>query len=215
MRLPYSLLCVVLALAGQLQATPDYSHRPAMGLAIYKAHDFAADKTAHLLEYRNFSQFPAVTIVTTAGGARLTIPARSAEVILIPYPGRGDATPDEALAVIEVATPRFPQFRRHLRPLQAAWIAEQRRPPASIAAEIADRENRRSIGESFISWVRQTWPQRPPPTLPPSPFEPMTTDRPAKPAAPEEEPATEESSLDLERNLELIQQYQKRGPEAE
>lgn len=210
MRVPYSLLCVVFVLAGQLQAAPDYSLRPAMGLAIYKQHDFAADKTAHLLEYRNFSQFPAVTILTTARGARLTIPARSAEVIIIPYPGRGDATPDEALAVIEVSAPRFPQFRKHLRPLKAAWIAEQRRPPASIAADVADRENRRSISESFITWVRQTWPQLPPPTLPPNPFEPITTDRPVKPPAPEEEP-----SLDLERNLELIQQYQKSGPEAE
>jgi len=139
----------------------DYKLRSARGLAIYKDHAFASDKTAELFEYTEHREFPRVTYVTTANHARITVPAKNAEVFLLPYPGKGEATPQQAIAVLNLAQERFPQYEAQIRPLRIAWIRESRRNPTEIAQEIDEREGNRTLGESFIRWLQGLFPPRP------------------------------------------------------
>ncbi|MFZ4683586.1 MAG: hypothetical protein ACOYMS_13850, partial [Terrimicrobiaceae bacterium] len=135
--LQLTIFLLALAVTSMLQgADPDYAKLPARGLAIYKPHDSASDKTAMLIEYRSFTARDRVSYLITAEGSRLTIPVRGSSLLLLPYPGKGEATPQEALAVIEYAESRFPAYRGNIRPLKAAWIKESARPVAEIQKEV-------------------------------------------------------------------------------
>ena len=214
----FRLVLFLLALvgAGLLQAAdPGYATSSARGLAIYKPHDTASDDTAILIEYRSFTAHDRISYLITAGGTRLTVPLRGASLLLLPYPGKGEATPQEALAVIAYAESRYPAYRAHIRPLKAAWIKESARPTAEIQKEVAAREKNKETSATFLGWLKSLTPRRPPPEIPPSPLgtpkvaasnTAKKTEAPEKPAEPAA--ATGEANpLDLKANLRKIQEF--------
>lgn len=191
----------------------EYALRPARGLVIYKEHDFASDKTAVLLEYLTFQVHDKVTYLVTPDGKRLTVPARGSNVFLLPYPGKGEATPREALVVLAYADEKFPQFHSHIHALQKAWSHEAKRPAAHIQEELAAREKNQGLGAAFIKWLKSLTPQLPPLKLPPSPLEPMPTEAAGRKPEPERKDPSEEGqsgetdSLGLEGNLKKIKEF--------
>lgn len=211
---PRFLALVVLSvLPGLLHASgEDYRSRTARGLAIYKDHAFASDKTAELFEYVEHREFHAVTYITTTRGNKITVPVKNAEVFFLPYPGKGEATPEQAIAIIDLTQERFPQYAPQIRPLRAAWLREGRRDPAQISKEMDERESNRTLGESFARWLKGLFPPRPF-TPSPSPLDP-----PKKAAPPQEEtqpePAPESQSgkkdaekSDFDSNMDKIKEY--------
>ena len=76
----FRLAIFLLAGTGLLHAAdPEYAKSPARGLAIYKPHDSASDKTAMLIEYRSFTARERVSYLITANGSRLAGPDKTAK----------------------------------------------------------------------------------------------------------------------------------------
>jgi hypothetical protein len=169
MRAILFLLAILLAMAG--------SHAgeipgPARGLAIYKPSAFRPDSTAVLMEYLSQTNHSTVTFFVTLKGRRITVPNGRAEIIFLPYPGRGEATPEQAFALLELAKSRFPQFEAHYRIYDYAWREESKRPVEEIETEIVRRAaNEKSAGD-FATWVRSLFPGPGPLKLPPNPLGP-------------------------------------------
>lgn len=200
--------------AVSLSAANPYASRTARGIAIYKANAFQSDDSAVIVEYLTHQDYPALTVFHTASGQRVTVPMTKSEVMFLPYPGKGEATPEDALVVINMARTRFPQFRDHYLALTRAWRDEARRPRAEIEADLARRAKNKSTGDGFGAWLRSLSPKLPPPKLPKSPLgnaesdaakdkESSGGDQTAKPA----DSASSTGTTDLQRNLETIKQF--------
>lgn len=193
---------VMAAWQGTLSASDAYARNPAKGLAIYKASLAASDSTARITEFLGYRSEEAVTYLVAPNGARLTIPTRTSDLLLIPYPGRGELQPEAALMVISVADSRFPQYRPVLAPLKSAWIEESKRPRPEIAEEICKRQQNRSLAQKAGDlWNSITKPARKP--------APSPTPKPAASTTPA--PAGDENltpkPADLQKNLRLIKDY--------
>jgi len=194
-------------------AETNYALRPARGLAIYQKNNSLSDSTAVLIEYLSFKAHDRVSYLITVKGNRLTIPVRGASLLLLPYPGKGEASPAEAMAVIEYAQDRYPQYRAHIRPLKAAWLKESTRPAEEIQKEIAVREKNKDIGAAFVGWLKSLTPSQPPPKLPPSPLKSPELRKPSEPKAPVENSQPEENGsaqpnpLDVKGNFEKLKDY--------
>lgn len=206
MRHILQLLALVLCVSAAHAAEEGYASRPARGLAIYKQHEFASDNTAVLIEYKAFQAHDRVSYLITASGARLTIPMRSAGLLLLPYPGKGEATPQEALAVLEYARLRYPKYNAHILPLIASWKKEAARPASEIQSEVATREKNKETGLAFVAWLRSLVPSQPPPKIPESPLKSAelgATSR--KKETPPRDGAADPT--DFKSNLETIKEY--------
>lgn len=181
------------------------------GLAIYKPAAFRPDSTAALLEYRSQKNHESVTYFVTAKGRRLTVPAGKAEVLFLPYPRKGEATPEQAFALLEIARQRFPQFQAHYILYARAWREEAKRPPAEIVAEVAQRRANEATAKGFADWVKSILPKQSPPDLPRNPLGPTVLNPEPTPVHVTEEPGetTEANSepLDLEGSLKKIQEF--------
>lgn len=166
---------------------------PARGIAIYKPTAFRPDSTAVLIEYLSQTNHPQVTFFVTLKGRRVTVPNGKAEVIFLPYPGRGEATPEQAFALLELAKSRFPQFDAHYRLYEYAWREEAKRSVEQINIEIARRSANEKSAVDFAGWVRSLFTGPGPLKLPPNPLGP-TALNPAptpvpEPASGEQEPS--------------------------
>lgn len=183
---------------GLLSAKDPYAGNPARGLAIYKPSSFASDSTARVTEYMSYKSHDTVTYLITPDGGRLTVPTETADLIILPYPGRGELQPEAALGIISVAESRFPQYRPVIDPLKAAWVEESKRPRAEIAGEIRKRQQNQSIAQKAAElWNSVTKPARKPtasPTASATPVQSGDTDLKPKPA-------------ELEKNLKTIEEY--------
>lgn len=166
---------------------------PARGLAIYKPNAFRPDSTAVLIEYRSQTNHPSVTFFVTLKGRRITVPNGKAEIIFLPYPGRGEATPDQAFALLELAKSRFPQFEAHYRLYDHAWREESKRPLEVIETEIVRRAANEKSAVDFATWVRSLFPGPGPLKLPPNPLGPSVLN-PAPTPTPETESEGQESA---------------------
>lgn len=197
-----------------LPAANPYASRTARGFAIYKANAFQSDNSAVIVEYLTHQDYPALTVFHTASGQRITVPMTKSEVMFLPYPGKGEATPEDALAVINLARDRFPQFREHYLALTRAWRDEARRPRADIEADLARRAKNKSTGDGFGAWLRSLSPKQPPPKLPKSPLGNAESDaaqdkkssgseQTAKPA----DSTSSSGTNGLQQNLETIKQF--------
>lgn len=202
MRIFLSLTVLTLVVLSAPAAEPP---RAARGMVIYKPSGFRPDTTAVLLEYLGQENHERVTYFLTMKGRRIAvIPGRS-EVIFLPYPGRGEATPDQAFALLALARERFPQFGSHYILYQRAWRDEARRPPAEIAAEISRRTKNEQAARDFAGWVRSLFPKLAPPDLPPNP---LTAGKAPPPSAPEAVgPQPEREEQDLESTLRQLQDF--------
>lgn len=198
-------------LAGLRAKEIDYASSLARGLAIYKKHDFASDNSALLFEYRTFAAHDRVSYLITSAGNRITIPIRGTSLLLIPYPGKGEATPQQAIAVIELARTRYPQYQTHLAKLQVAWEKEADRPASEIQKEITTREKNKETGFAFIEWLKGLSSNLPPLKIAPSLLDGEWTGQEVKSADPEKtegdeaETNTEPDPQDLKGNLKHIQ----------
>lgn len=212
-RLLFCLSCIFLT-AGMAGVRADnyYALRDGRGLAIYQKHAYASPKTAIVIEYATYTVYPNVTQLLTSGGKRLTVDARrGGYLVLVPYPGKGEATPEEALAVLSVAEKQFPQFAAYYKPLRRAWVREKAIAREIVEGEIAKREEERRIGESFVEWVKTLMPKRQP-EIPPS----LLDGKPkAAPSASDEadDQAGKDSARSLEENLQTIREYYEANPE--
>jgi len=211
LRFPLAILLTAGLQAGEM----NYADNPARGLAIYKQFGSASDETAVLLEYMSYKVYDHVTYLVTPKGNRLTIPANSSELYLLPYPGKGEATPREAMAVIDVARKRFPRFDANLEPLKTAWKHEAARPANQVAAEIAARDRNNQASGDAIARIRNAPSALPSVTPPPSLLQPAApqsslaspTPAPAE-AAPVSSPEPAETpSTDLDDNLQKLKQF--------
>ena len=183
---------------GLLSANNPYSDYPARGLAIYKPSLFGSDSTARITEYLGYKSHDTVTYLITPDGGRLTVPTETADLLILPYPGRGELQPEAALGMISVAESRFPQYRPVIDPLKAAWVEESKRPRAEIAGEIQKRQQNESIAQKAAAlWNSVTKPARKPlpePAVSATPVQSGDTDLKPKPA-------------ELEKNLKIIKEY--------
>lgn len=166
---------------------------PARGIAIYKPAAFRPDSTAVLIEYLSQTNHAHVTFFVTLKGRRVTVPNGKAEIIFLPYPGRGEATPEQAFALLELAKSRFPQFDAHYRLYEYAWREEAKRSADQIHIEIARRAANEKTAVDFASWVRSLFTGPGPLKLPPNPLGP-TVLNPAPTPAPETVPGEQEPS---------------------
>lgn len=170
-----------------------YAKNPARGLVIYKPHAFQSDASANIAEYLGYQIHDTVTYVATVDHRRITLPATRSDVLLLPYPGRGEALPEDALPVISVAEHRFPQFHPLLIPLKSAWLQEARRPREELVEEVHSRQQNRSLVEKFSDlWRIVTNPPR---------NKPQPSPTPAASASPSQRPT------DLDKNLKIISDY--------
>lgn len=191
----------------------DYAQRPARGLAIYKEHAFASDSTAVLFEYSSFKAHDQVSYLVTSKGTKLTIPIRGTELLLLPYPGKGEATPQEALAALNYAEERYPTYRDYVKPLKVAWRKEAARPPTELERELEDREKNKESANSFVEWLKGLAPRPEPPKIPPS-----MLDAPKKApqtSSTDESEQPELNPLDLKGNLQKIREFYQAAPEVE
>ncbi len=203
LRIPGIAAGIFLALAAicvaPLHADDAYTRNPARGLAIYKPNTFQKDNAAQITEYRTHQSLASVTYIVTMDGARLTIPAKTADVVILPYPGRGEAQPEEALATLSLAEYRFPQFQSLLIPLKAAWMQEAKRPRKQIDDEIQSRRENQSIagrvGAFWNSLMKPNFKPTPSPSPKPSPVIAKVTESPLQP------------SPDLHKNLKTINEF--------
>ena len=186
---------------GLLSADNPYAGSPGRGLAIYKPNLIQADASARITEYLSHSSHGTVTYILTPNGNRLTIPTRTADLLILPYPGRGELQPEAALVMLSVADSRFPQYRPLLLPLKAAWVEEAKRPRKEIDEEILKRQQNQTIAQRMSNlWKSVTKPARKP--------------APAPAAAPASTPAQNAGDVslkpkpeDLQKNLKLIQEF--------
>lgn len=210
MRATLLLLAALLFTPGLCRADMPETAR---GLAIYKPAAFRPDSTAALLEYRSQKNHEAVTYFVTAKGRRLTVPAGKAEVLFLPYPGEGEATPEQAFALLEIARQRFPQFHAHYILYARAWRQEAKRPAIVIAAEVAQRQANEATANGFAGWVKSLFPKQTSPELPRNPLGPTVLNPEPTPVPATEEPEGREASesggetLDLEGSLKKIQEF--------
>ncbi len=198
--------------AASLAAGDPYASRTARGIAIYKANAFQSDNSAVIVEYLTHQDYNALTVFHTASGQRITVPMAKSEVMFLPYPGKGEATPEDALVVINVARARFPQFRDHYLALTRAWRNEARRPRTEIEADLARRSKNKAAGDGFGAWLRSLSPKLPPPKLPKSPLGDAESDAAKGNDASGNDQAAESTgssagTSDLQRNLETIKQF--------
>jgi len=193
---------ILLAAAqGLLSADNPYAGSLGRGLAIYKPSLLQADASARITEYLSHTSHGTVTYILTPNGDRLTIPTRTADLLILPYPGRGELQPEAALVMLSVANSRFPQYRPVLLPLKAAWVEESKRPRKEIDEEILKRQQNQTLAQRMSNlWKSMTKPSRKP--------------VPAPAASPASTPApnTGDVSLkpkpeDLQKNLKLIQEF--------
>jgi len=169
-----------------------YAKTPARGLAIYKPQTFQSDASANIVEYIGYQIHDTVTYVATADHRRITLPTTRSDVLLLPYPGRGEALPEDALTVISVAEHRFPQFRPLLIPLKSSWLREAQRPRGEIEKEISARQQNRSLAGKFANlWKIIAKPIRNKPLPSPTPASSSPSPRPT----------------DLDKNLKIIGDY--------
>ena len=183
---------------GVLSAKDPYAGYSARGLAIYKPSLFASDSSARITEYLGYKSQDTVTYLITLDGGRLTLPTRTSDLLILPYPGRGELQPEAALLIISVAESRFPQYRPVIAPLRAAWVEESKRHPAAIAEEIQKRQQNQSIAQRAAGlWNSVTKPSRKPGSAPVAAATPVQSgDEDIKP-----KPA------ELEKNLKIIKEY--------
>ncbi|MFZ4774210.1 MAG: hypothetical protein ACOYM3_02535 [Terrimicrobiaceae bacterium] len=201
-RITLGALALLAALSpSSLRGDDAYTRNPARGLAIYKPNSFQKDASAQITEYRSHQSLDSVTYVITIDGKRLTIPAKTADVVILPYPGRAEAQPEEALAVISLAEYRFPQFQSLLIPLKAAWMEESKRPRKEIEGEIQNRRQNQSIAGRVGAFWNSLIKPNPKPLATPSPRPTLT---PATSTDPGLKPST-----DLNKNLKTISDYYK------
>ena len=196
---------------GALSAQDAYATNPARGLAIYKPNLLASDNTARITEYLSHTSHETVTYVLTPNGNRLTIPTRTADLLILPYPGRGELQPEAALVVLSVADSRFPQYRPILLPLKAAWVEEAKRPRKEIDEEILRRQQNQTIAQRMSNlWRSITQPKRKPAAAP-DPVAPA-----AAPVQSAADVSLKPKPEELQKNLKLIQDYyqtaEKLGP---
>lgn len=192
----------VIAGHGALSAREAYVNNPARGLAIYKPNLLQSDASARITEYLSHTSHGTVTYILTPNGNRLTIPTRTADLLILPYPGRGELQPEAALVMLSVADSRFPQYRPILLPLKAAWGEEAKRPRKDIDEEILKRQRSQTIAQRMSNlWRSITKPTRKPAPAP----------EPAAPAAIPVQSAGDVSLKpkpeELQKNLKLIQDY--------
>lgn len=210
MRAPLFLLAALLLSTVLCRADMPETAR---GLAIYKSSAFRPDSTAVLIEYRSQKNHDAVTYFVTVKGRRVTVPAGKAEVLFLPYPAKGEATPEQAFALLEIARERFPQFQAHYLLYDHAWRQEAKRPAPVIAAEVARRQANETAASSFAGWVKSIFPKLDPPALPPNPLGPSALNPAPTPVPAAEETTGQESTAspseptDLEGSLKKIQDF--------
>jgi hypothetical protein len=183
---------------GVLSAKNPYAEYPARGLAIYKPSLIAADTSARITEYLGYQSYETVTYLITPDGSRLTVPTRTADLLILPYPGRGELQPEAALLIISVAESRFPQYRQLIAPLRAAWVQESKRPRAKIAEEIQQHQENQSIAQKMTAlWNSVTKPAHKPVPEPAAAATPVQIgDQTLKP-----------NPAELEKNLKIIKDY--------
>lgn len=179
----------------------------ARGLAIYKSSAFRPDSAAVLLEYLSQKNHPRVTYFLTPKGRRITVSAGKAEVLFLPYPGQGEATPEQAFALLAIARKRFPQFQTHYAQYDRAWRQEAKRPAAQIAAEISRRQANESSASDFAEGVREAQPRREPPDLPKNPLGPTRLNPAPTPAPEPPAETTEPEPQDLEGSLKKLEDF--------
>ena len=209
MRAFFLFVLLAAALSPARAAEPPTAAR---GMVIFKPSAFRPDSTAVLLEYLGQENHEKVTYFLTMKGRRIAvIPGRS-EVLFLPYPGRGEATPEQAFALLELARERFPQYGSHYILYHRAWREEARRPQAEVAAEISRRRTNEQSARDFAGWVRSLFPKLPPPELPPNPLAEAHT-----PPAPAREPDGREAEADsqgLDTTLRQLQDFYRLSSEA-
>ncbi len=194
-----AMVAIALAIGtGLLSAKNPYAEYPARGLAIYKPSLIASDTSAKITEYLGYQSHETVTYLITPDGSRLTVPTRTADLVILPYPGRGELQPEAALLIISVAESRFPQYRPVISPLRAAWIQESKRPRDKIAEEIQQHQENQSIAQKMTAlWNSVTKPAHKPVPEPAAAATPVQIgDQSLKP-----------NPAELEKNLKIIKDY--------
>lgn len=187
----------ILMIPGVLSASDAYAKNPARGLAVYKPNLLQSDSTALITEYLSYASHETVTYLLPSNGSRLTIPTRTADLLILPYPGRGELQPEAALVRLSVAEGRFPQYRQLLVPLKNAWLVEAKRSREAIEEEIRQREHTQTIAQRISNlWGSLTKPS-------PKPAPAVQATPPAESAATELKP----NPADLQKNLKRIQDY--------
>jgi len=210
------LLGVLWLVSAQGQSLSDPSIK---GVMFYKQHAFETDSTSVWpIEYRVITPSSQVMVVLTRQSKRLRV--RPEQISLtIPYPGRGEITREEAIGLCDVALDRFPQHRSLIQNIHNAWEklppsprVQQAQAPApekpntlaslwagfTVKAEEVRVAIRNSISTTFESVTKQ-FAAKPTPTPAPAPF-------------PRDEDGEKIiGTLDLEKNLKIIQDFQEKS----
>ena len=91
------------------------------GVLFYKEYPFLDDTSVQLIEYRSSKTFDKITYLETSHGKSMRISNEQVAFVLC-YPGRGQVGRNEALAISDLATARYPQFAPFIARVKAAWV---------------------------------------------------------------------------------------------
>ena len=186
------------------------------GVLFYKQHDFEPDtKSVWPIEYRSAASNNQIMVITARSGKRLRLRPQQVEIV-ISYPGRDNMTRDEALGLCDLALERFPQHSQIIRNIRLAWEqtpiplpkyqvgGKPKTPPKPGAIEVLwagivtkAGQIKDAVAQKFAQWTT------PKATPAPTPA-PVIADTPSK-----------DQTLDLEKNLKIIDNYYKKSAEIE
>ncbi|MEO6847365.1 MAG: hypothetical protein ABI443_07545 [Chthoniobacterales bacterium] len=124
----------------------------AKGLAFYKKQAFLPDANVTVYEYCYTRMDGRVLLVTTLDGTSMKVTENN-DILFVPYPGRGEASFDEASTAIQTALVRFPQYSPLLKKITKAWELEQRRPATALLNEQNEAAKHHAVLDRFSRYL--------------------------------------------------------------
>ncbi|CAN5435264.1 hypothetical protein BH09VER1_BH09VER1_52090 [soil metagenome] len=121
--LPFRFPALVLAAAAciRLSAVGQSLDKGSVeGALFYKEFPFLDDSSVQIIEYRSSKTYDKITYLETSHGKSMRISNEQVAFVLC-YPGRGLVGREEALAIADFATARYPQFAPFIARVKKAW----------------------------------------------------------------------------------------------
>ncbi len=152
--LPFPILALTLllvALAGATSRAQSLDQGGVEGVLFYKEYPFLDDTSVQLIEYRSSKTYDKITYLETARGKSMRISNEQVAFVLC-YPGRSQVGRDEALAISDLATVRYPQFAPFIARVKSAWA---RMTPEEEKKQAHASEVRNSLLARVLNEVRE------------------------------------------------------------
>lgn len=163
--LSVTLLLVAFSVASSLAQSLDKGG--VEGALFYKEYPFLDDTSVQIIEYRSSKTYDKITYLETSHGKSMRISNEQVAFVLC-YPGRSQVGRNEALAIADLATARYPQFAPFIARVKEAWarLTPEEEKKQAHASEVRNGFLARVLGEvNEASQYNGPTPPKPPSLL--------------------------------------------------